>query len=79
MLHSKLKTHDQGKTSGEMQCPNCNQPISVTFNALLIAGKLVCTNKSCRTVLRLNRANSGDAITAMKTLKTRLDELGDQR
>jgi len=76
MKHSNIKSHDQGKTNGQMNCPNCEQSIAVTFESLLVAGKLVCKNDECNTVLQLNRANSGVAINAIKTLKSRLSDLG---
>lgn len=74
MKHTTLKTRDQGKSNGEMSCPNCESSIAVTFEDLLIAGKLKCKNPLCRTVLHLNRAQSQTAITAMRELKNGLKE-----
>lgn len=75
MKHATLKTSDQGKTNGEMSCPNCESSIPVTFSALLIDGKLKCKNPVCRTVLHLNRAQSQTAISAMRELQNGLKEL----
>jgi hypothetical protein len=74
MNHSTFKTRDQGKTNGEMACPNCESSISVTFQALLVDGKLTCKNPICRTVLHLNQAQSQSAIKAMRELQDGLKD-----
>ena len=75
MKHTTLKTRDQGKTNGEMSCPNCESAIGVTFQALLVDGKLKCKNPICRTVLHLNHAQSQSAISAMRELQNGLEKL----
>lgn len=75
MKHTTLKTSNQGKSNGEMSCPNCESTIAVTFEALLIAGKLKCKNPICRTVLHLNRSQSQPAISAMRELQEGLREI----
>ena len=77
MKHSQLETRNKGQQTGKMACPNCGSDIPVTFQALLGAGRLVCENSNCKSILRLNIAGSRDAINAMTKLKTVLrDELG---
>jgi len=75
MKHSTYKTRDQGKANGEMACPNCDSAIAVTFQALLIEGKLKCKNPICRTVLHLNQAQSQSAIKAMRELQDGLKDI----
>ncbi len=75
MKHTTLTSHDQGKKSGQMMCPNCSEAIPVTFHALLVEGKLICKNPSCKTVLQLNRAQSQTAISSMKKLQAGLKEI----
>lgn len=75
MHHTTLKTRDQGKANGEMACPNCGSAIAVTFQALLVEGKLKCKNPICRTVLHLNQAQSQSAIKAMRELQEGLKNI----
>jgi hypothetical protein len=76
MKHTTLKTRDQGKANGEMSCPNCESAIAVTFQALLVDGKLKCKNPICRTVLHLNQAQSQSAMSAMRELQDGLKDIG---
>lgn len=78
-MHSRqIQSHDRGRTTGQMPCPNCEAPIPVTFDSLLIRGELTCPHPECKTVLKLNRGQSHKAISAVRELRTRLDEHGLQ-
>lgn len=76
MPDTHIRSHDAGRPTGTMSCPNCAGSIGVTFDALLITGRLVCPNRDCNTTLTVNQAHSTDAMSALRALRDRLRELG---
>ena len=72
--HSHYQTHGAQANRGSITCPNCKNPISVTFQALLSDGKLTCGNRACKLVLRVNQTQSNQALSAIAKFKKALED-----
>jgi len=71
---SRTTTSDAAPAIGPgLSCPMCGSRIEVTLESLLAQVAFHCRTPACRTVLRLDRRGSAEALDTARRLKERLD------
>lgn len=71
-----VKRSVAGPAPGSVPCPECGEPIEISLDALVSRVAFHCRKAGCRTILRLDRRNSAEALEKAREVRERLDRIG---